>query len=74
MWGLGKPQSKVGKFIAKNGYSIKDLSEASKVNRNTTSKICSDSTYSPTANTIKKIMKALRQIDPNVKVDDFFDL
>lgn len=74
MWGLGKPQSKVGKFIARNGYTIQDLSKASKVNRNTVGKICSDSSYLPTANTIKKIMKAIRQIDPSAKTDDFFDI
>ncbi|WP_028394074.1 helix-turn-helix domain-containing protein [Bacillus cihuensis] len=74
MWGLGKPQSKVGKFIAKHGYSIQELSKVSKVNRNTVGKICSDSTYLPTANTIKKIMKAIRQLDPNAKTEDFFDI
>jgi len=74
MWGLGKPQSKLGKFIAKHGYTIKDLSEASKVNRNTVGKICSDPDYAPTVNTIKKIMKAIRKIDPGARTEDFFDI
>lgn len=74
MWGLGKPQSKLGKFIAKHGYTIQDLSEVSKVNRNTVGKICSDSNYLPSAKTIKKIMTAIRKLDPNAKADDFFDM
>lgn len=74
MWGLGKSRSKLGKLINKHGYSVQDLSKASKVNRNTIGKICSDSKYLPTASTIKKIMQAIRKIDPNAKVDDFFDM
>jgi len=74
MWGLGKPQSKLGKFIAKNGYSIQDLSKASKVNRNTVGKICSDPNYLPSAQTIKKIMAAIRKLDPGAKMSDFWDM
>jgi predicted transcriptional regulator len=74
MWGIGKPRSKVGKFIQKHGYTVQDLSKESKVNRNTIGKVCSDSNYMPTATTIKKIMKAIRKIDPNAKAGDFFDL
>ncbi len=74
MWGLGKPRSKLGKFIDKHGYTIQELSNASKINRNTLGKACSDPQYLPTATSIKKIMKAIRKIDPNAKVDDFFDI
>jgi len=74
MWGLGKRRSKLGKFIDKHGYTVQELSHESKVNRNTLGKICSDPTYLPTANTIKKIMKAIRKIDSKAKVDDFFDM
>lgn len=34
----------------------------------------SDSDRSPTQTTMKKILKALRDIDPNVKSDDFWDM
>jgi predicted transcriptional regulator len=74
VWGLGKPQSKIGKFIAKHGYTIQDLSKVSKVNRNTLGKICSDPNYLPTVKTIKKIMTAIRKIDPNAKMSDFWDM
>jgi predicted transcriptional regulator len=74
MWGLGKKRSKIGKFIDKHGYTQEDLMKAAKIGRSTASRICSDPDYSPTVNTIKKIMKAIRQIDPNAKSDDFFDI
>lgn len=74
MWGVGKPKSKLGKFISKNGYTVQDLSKASKVNRNTVGKLCSDSDYLPSGATIKKIMKAIKEIDPKKKAGDFFDM
>ncbi|WP_425595286.1 helix-turn-helix transcriptional regulator [Priestia flexa] len=74
MWGFGKKRSKVGKFIDRKGYTQEDLMAASKVGRNTISKICNDPDYTPSVTTIKKIMKALRQLDPNLKTDDFFDI
>ncbi|MGM0877550.1 MAG: helix-turn-helix domain-containing protein [Bacillota bacterium] len=74
LWGIGKKRSKVGKFIDKRGYTQEDLMKAAKIGRSTASRICSDPEYSPTATTIKKVMKAIRNIDPNAKVDDFFDM
>ena len=74
MWGLGKRRSKLGKFIDKHGYTVQELSKASKVNRNTVGKLCSDPDYLPTTSTIKKIMNAIRQIDPSAKTNDFFDI
>ncbi|MED3553980.1 helix-turn-helix transcriptional regulator [Cytobacillus praedii] len=74
MWGLGKPQSKLGKFIAKHGYTIQELSAASKVNRNTLGKVCSDKSYIPSQKTMQKILKAIRKLDPNAKMSDFWDM
>lgn len=74
MWGLGKKRSKLGKFIDKNGFTQEDLMKAANISRSTASRLCSDPEYSPTANTIKKVMKAIRQLDPSSKVDDFFDM
>jgi transcriptional regulator with XRE-family HTH domain len=73
-WGTGKPKSRLGKWLAKNGYTIQDLSDVSKVNRNTLGKACSDKNYIPSPQTMKKILKAIRQIDPNAKYDDFWDM
>lgn len=74
MWGTGKKRTKLGKFIDRKGYSQEDLISASKVNRTTVSKICNDPSYTPSMSTVKKIMKAIRQLDSNAKTDDFFDI
>lgn len=74
MWGLGKKRSQVGKFLDRHGYNQEDLVKASKVNRNTISKICSDDDYVPSGNTIQKIIKALKEIDPSVRSDQFWDI
>ncbi|MFC0559701.1 hypothetical protein [Halalkalibacter alkalisediminis] len=33
-----------------------------------------DSDYTPSTSTIKKIMKAIREIQPEARTEDFFDL
>ncbi|WP_100408476.1 helix-turn-helix domain-containing protein [Bacillus solitudinis] len=74
MFRLNKKRSKVKKFLDVNGYSQEDLVNATKVSRNTISKVCSDPDYTPSTGVIKKIMKAIREIDPSAKSTDFFDL
>lgn len=69
-----KKRSRLGKFLDREGFSQEELVKVSKVSRNTISRICSDPEYAPTGSTIKKIMKALKELDPNAKVDDFFDM
>ncbi|MCA4157731.1 helix-turn-helix domain-containing protein [Priestia megaterium] len=67
-------RSKLGSFLDKKGYNISKLAQVTGVNRNTIGKIYTDSSYIPSGKTIKKIMKALRMLDPNLKPDDFFDI
>jgi DNA-binding XRE family transcriptional regulator len=74
MWGAGKKRTKLGKFIDKRSFSQEDLISASKVNRTTVSRICNDPSYTPSMSTVKKVMKAIRALDPNAKTDDFFDI
>lgn len=74
MWGLGKNRSKVGKFIDKHGYTQEELRKAAKIGRSTASRVCSDPKYVPSGNTIKKIMRAIKKLDPNARTDDFFDI
>ncbi|WP_332698204.1 helix-turn-helix domain-containing protein [Halalkalibacter lacteus] len=73
-WGLGKPKSKLGKWLDQNGYTISELSKVSKVNRNTLGKACSDDDYIPSPQTMKKILKAIRQKDASAKMQDFWDM
>ncbi|MCM3165108.1 helix-turn-helix transcriptional regulator [Metabacillus litoralis] len=75
MFGLGKKRSKLGKWLDKRGISQTWLAKRSGVNRNTINSLTSgESDREPNARTIKKILKALREIDPTVKSDDFFDI
>lgn len=71
---LGKKRSKLGKWLDKNGFTQEDLRENAKIGRNTVSRVCNDPEYTPNASTIKKIMAAIRKIDPNAKIDDFFNI
>lgn len=73
MWG-GKPRSKVGKWLDQRGISQEWLAKKTKISSNTISKIASDKDYSPSLATIKKVMKAIREVDKNAKSDDFFDI
>ncbi|MBZ5753526.1 helix-turn-helix transcriptional regulator [Metabacillus sp. DBTR6] len=74
MFGMGKTRTKIGKWLDKYGVSQEWLVKKTKLGRNTVSRICSDKEYSPRTTTIKKLMKAIREIDPNAKADDFFDM
>jgi predicted transcriptional regulator len=75
MFGLGKKRSELGKWLDKRGVSQTWLAKKSGVNRNTINELAAgDTDRSPTTRTIKKIVKALREIDPSVKSDDFFDM
>jgi DNA-binding phage protein len=75
VFGLGKRRSKLGKFLDRYGISQEWVSQKSGLGRNTIGRLTSyDPKHAPTATTIKKVMKAIREIDPHAKADDFFDL
>lgn len=72
--GLGRERSKFGKWLDKRGITQTWVAENSGVNRKTVGKIASDPDYEPNSKTIKKLLKALRIIDPNVKAEDFWSM
>lgn len=74
MFGFGKPRSKLGKWLDSRGISQEWLATKTKISRNTISKIASDKDYSPTLATVKKIMKAIREVDKGANSSDFFDV
>jgi len=74
MFGIGKPRSKIGKFLDQRGISQEWLAKKTKLSSNTISKIASDKDYSPSLATIKKVMKAIREVDKDAKSDHFFDI
>jgi transcriptional regulator with XRE-family HTH domain len=73
--GLGKKRSKFGKWLDSKGISQQWISQKSGVGRTTVSNLTKgDEEHTPNAKTIKKLMKAINEIDPNKKSSDFFDL
>lgn len=76
MFGLfgGKPRTRFGKWLDKRGISQEWIAKKTKISSNTISKIASNNDYSPSLRTIQKIMKAIREVDPKAKSDDFFDM
>lgn len=74
LFGTGKPRTKLGKWLDKRGISQTWLKEKTGLNKSTIGELSSDKDRSPTYQTMKKIIKALREIDPNVKSDDFWDM
>ncbi|TYS57918.1 helix-turn-helix transcriptional regulator [Bacillus infantis] len=73
-FGSGKKRSKLGKWIDRQGYTQEELKAASGVSRNTISKACNDPDYVPSPTVLKKLMKAIRQIKPDARAYDYFDL
>ena len=72
MWGTVKKRTQLGEWLDRKGYTQEDLVKVSKVSRNTVSKVCSDPDYIPSTNVMMKILKALREIEPRIKVDDLW--
>ncbi|MDP5276351.1 helix-turn-helix domain-containing protein [Chengkuizengella axinellae] len=74
MFGLGKTRTKLGKWIDKRGIKQEWLVNKTKLSRNTISWVCSDTNYTPGLRSVQKITKALREVDPSVRADQFWDL
>ncbi|MCQ6275904.1 helix-turn-helix transcriptional regulator [Bacillus sp. V3B] len=74
MWGIGKPRSKLGKWMDKRGLDQQDLAKAARVSKNTISKACNEKDYIPRQDVIKKLLTAIRKIDSNAKMSDFWDM
>jgi predicted transcriptional regulator len=68
-----KQRGKLGKWLDKRGIKQEWLVKETNLSRNTISDICKGR-RTPTTPTLKKLMKALRKVDYNAKVDDFFDI
>ncbi|MEU2589684.1 helix-turn-helix transcriptional regulator [Alkalihalobacillus sp. NPDC078783] len=71
--GLGRPRSKLGKWLDKRGVSQQWLAETSGVSRSTISTLCTDDDYEPSSKTIKKVIKALKILDADITASFFFN-
>jgi hypothetical protein len=72
--GLGKKRTKLGKWIDNRGIKQEWLVTKTGIGRNTITWACGDSDYMPGGRTMQKILKALREIDPNVNASEFWDI
>nr|WP_277818724.1 helix-turn-helix transcriptional regulator [Bacillus sp. TL12] len=70
----GKQRTRLGKFLDSNGYNQNDLEKIAKLSRPTVSKACNDKEYIPSPTVMKKILQAIRKINPNAKSTDFWDM
>lgn len=73
MTGLGKPRSKLGKWLDKRGLKQNWLMTETGLNKNTISKICLDDSP-PKVETMRVVLNVLRKIDHNLQVNDFWDI
>jgi predicted transcriptional regulator len=71
MWGISKPRSQLGKWIDQKGLEQQDLAKDANVSKNTVTKACSDKDYIPRQDVMKKLLKAIRKVDPQAKMSDF---
>lgn len=73
MFGLGKPESKFGKFLRKHGIKQADLVDKSGVNKSTVSKLSTGDAFKPSLKNAQKIIKALRSMTgKDIDHDDFW--
>jgi len=72
MFGLGKKRSRLGRFLDSKGIKQQWLVDETKLNKKTISHLATNDEPLPSGSTMKKILAALRKVDPNVKQDDFW--
>jgi transcriptional regulator with XRE-family HTH domain len=74
MKGNRKKRTKLGKWLDRNGIEQQELEEAANVSRNTISRLCNNSQHTPSFTVVQKIMRAIKRVDPHVKISDFWDI
>lgn len=74
MFGLGKERSRLGKWMDRRGIKQEWLISSGKLSKGTVTSACNDEEYIPSGTTMKKIIDALRTVDPHVKASDFWEI
>ncbi len=72
MFGIGKKRTPLGEWLDKKGIPQEWIVKETKLNKFTISKLANKTDHIPSGRTMKKILQALRKIDPNIKQDDFW--
>ncbi|MBG9812377.1 hypothetical protein ABD68_12455 [Bacillus endophyticus] len=70
---MGVKTTKLKNWLAKEGRSQAWLAKNSKLSNNAMSDICTGK-RDPNISTVKRIMSAIRKVQRDAKVDDFFDI
>lgn len=71
---LGKKRSRLGRWLDERGMSQQWLMRAAGISKNTAGDLATKDEYLPTGSTMKKVLQALRKVDPTVKQDDFWSM
>lgn len=74
MFGIGKQRSRLGKFLDERGIKQQWLVQQTKLNKKTISHLATKDDPLPSGSTMRKIVEALRKVDPRVKQDDFWTM
>jgi transcriptional regulator with XRE-family HTH domain len=75
MFGLGKPRSKLGRFLDMKKITQDQLAKKSGVSKSTISNLCSMESVSPNFKNAKKIIQALKDLSgKDVDYDDFWSM
>ncbi|MFI8716035.1 transcriptional regulator [Brevibacillus brevis] len=74
MFGLGKPETKVKKMLKKHGKTQEWLCTAAPISKDTGTKVCADPDYIPVPKVAKKILVALRKLEPDVKHEELWPM
>ncbi|MGO4346309.1 helix-turn-helix domain-containing protein [Paenibacillus sp. MCAF9] len=67
-----KDRSRLGKWLDRKGVTQEWLAKETGLNRSSISDLCDGTVNSPRSGTRSKIIKALRQYDPNVSASEFW--
>lgn len=67
-----KFRTQLGDWMDRKNVSQQWLADKTGISRSTVTLLCGDSDYIPHNATRSKVIKALRQVDPNVSASDFW--
>jgi predicted transcriptional regulator len=67
-----KSRSRLGKWLDRKGVTQEWLVKETGISRSSISDLCDDTVSSPRSETRSRIIKTLRQVDPNVSASDFW--
>jgi putative transcriptional regulator len=72
MFGLGKPRTRIGKFLDQNKITQEKIRGAAGIDRTIMAEICGNADYNPQMKTMIKIVSALRKMEYDVEMRDFW--